>query len=139
MFHLLLIGHGQLAREFVNTAQMIMGDFEGVEVLTLSSDQNMDEYFEEVKSMCLERMKQGGVLILTDLVGGSPFLAAARAYHEYQTVGEIEIVSGMNLAMVIEVIASKDSLSICEGKELAIRIGKNGIKEFELTQGREEK
>lgn len=139
MFHLLIIGHGNLAKEIVNTAKMIMGDFDGVEVMTLSSDQNMDGYFEDVKTKCHERILDGGVLILTDLIGGSPFLAAARAYHEYQSLGDIEIVSGMNLAMVIEVIASKAHLSVKEGKELAIQTGRNGIKEFEFAQGRVEK
>ncbi len=95
--HTLVLTHGGLARELVAAAQMISGDSHGIEALSLDWNDGIEEGRRKV-ARALEHLDNGdGVLILTDMFGGTPCNVA----QSFQRPGRIEIVSGVNLPMVL--------------------------------------
>lgn len=132
MTKLLIVSHGNLANEMVATAKMIMGEFNGVNVLGLQADDHIETFYEKIKKECEEQTE--GLLILTDLAGGSPFIQASRCYYESYDIKEVEVVAGMNLAMVIECISQREFKNAHELKETALSIGAVSIKSFEMSK-----
>ncbi|HTQ79966.1 MAG TPA: PTS sugar transporter subunit IIA [Thermoanaerobaculia bacterium] len=93
----LILTHGGTARELLAAARTISGELSNFEALSL----DWDDSFEEAKlkvGAAIDRLDQGqGVLILTDMFGGTPCNVALN-FHQ---PGRIEILTGVNLPMVL--------------------------------------
>ncbi len=89
--------HGRLAPELLAAARVISGDFEMFEALALDWSDSYDEAHSKLEEV-LARLDEGkGILIFTDVLGGTPFNVAMA----FRAPGRIEIVSGVNLPMVV--------------------------------------
>ncbi len=87
MVAVLLVTHGDLAQALLSSAALIMGEAALIESHGLYHGDSVDNLKDTIKEAIirLSECSQGdGVLILTDLFGGSPSNAAARAMHELQ-------------------------------------------------------
>jgi PTS system mannose-specific IIA component len=93
----LVLTHGGLARELLSAANMISGRLDSFEALSLEWGDGFDEARAKVAA-ALERLDQGqGVLILTDMYGGTPCNIAMTFFQ-----GEkVEVLTGVNLPMVL--------------------------------------
>jgi PTS system mannose-specific IIA component len=104
MIGTLILTHGGLARELLSAAQVISGRLSGIEALSLDWTEGLEEAKVKVKA-AIERLDQGqGVLILTDMYGGTP-CNVALAFLE---PGRIEILTGVNLPMVLRLACQSD-------------------------------
>ena len=93
----LILSHGGLARELLSAAQVISGRLSGFEAISLDWNEGVDEVKARVAA-ALQRLDQGqGVLILTDMYGGTPCNVAAGFF----SPGKVEILTGVNLPMVL--------------------------------------
>jgi PTS system mannose-specific IIA component len=93
----LILTHGGLARELLQAASVISGRLAGFEALSLDWSDGFDEARSKV-SKALERLDEGqGVLILTDMYGGTPCNIAMTFFKE----GKVEVLTGVNLPMVL--------------------------------------
>jgi PTS system mannose-specific IIA component len=93
----LILTHGGLARELLSAANMISGRLSGFEALSLDWSDGFDEARAKVAA-ALARLDQGqGVLILTDMFGGTPCNIGMTFYQP----GKVEILTGVNLPMVL--------------------------------------
>lgn len=93
----LILTHGGLARELLAAAQMISGRLSAFEALSLGWSDGFDEARAQVRA-AIERLDQGeGVLILTDMFGGTPCNIAMT----FLQPGKIEVLTGVNLPMVL--------------------------------------
>jgi mannose PTS system EIIA component len=93
----LILTHGGLARELLQAASVISGRLSGFEALSLNWSDGFDEARAQVAS-ALERLDQGqGVLILTDMYGGTPCNIAMTFFQ----AGKVEVLTGVNLPMVL--------------------------------------
>jgi PTS system mannose-specific IIA component len=93
----LILTHGGMARELLAAASVISGALSGFEALSLDWTDGFDEARGKVAS-ALERLDQGqGVLILTDMYGGTPCNIAMTFYQ----AGKVEVLTGVNLPMVL--------------------------------------
>ncbi len=93
----LILTHGGLAREFLSAAQVISGRLNGFEALSLDWNDTFDEARSKVRA-ALERLDEGqGVLILTDMYGGTPSNVAVT----FLEAGKVEVLTGVNLPMVL--------------------------------------
>lgn len=111
MVSTLILTHGGLARELVEAAEMILGRQPKFEALSLSWTDSFEESATKTRRALEKLDAEGGVLILTDMYGGTPYNVAA-SFHK---AGEIEVVSGVNLPMVV-------------------RLGCPGVNEMEVTE-----
>lgn len=93
----LILTHGGTARELLAAAQTISGRLPAFEALSLDWNDGVDEAKAQVKA-AIERLDQGeGVLILTDMYGGTPCNVASSLHQP----GKVEILTGVNLPMVL--------------------------------------
>ena len=93
----LILTHGGLARELLSAAQVISGPLASFEAISLDWNDGVDEAKAQVGA-AIQRLDQGeGVLILTDMYGGTPCNVAMSFFKR----GEVEILAGVNLPMVL--------------------------------------
>lgn len=125
MSRVLLLSHGELAREIWATSKLVMGEVAGVEYLTLPSGVDLTQYEQDVRSRV--ESAEDGILILTDIFGGTPFITASRVYASVEDKERMEVVTGMNLAMVLQVFNFVGNTPVAELKQIAVTAGAEGI------------
>ncbi len=123
----LVLTHGNLAEAFVRAVNLIFGEVELLQFKNLPSNFNVEQYKAEIEEI-LNENQETGVLVLTDLLGGSPYLSCVQIIRNHWN--NVELVSGCNLPMLIEIVQNIDEMSINELKELAVEVGKAGIVDF---------
>lgn len=100
---LIAMSHGNLARETVNSAKMIVGDMENVFVVSMGEDDGLSGTTEQLNTILHPFDTETQIVILADLKGGTPCNAAILQLSAYQN---LTIVTGLNLAMLIEAVLS---------------------------------
>lgn len=121
MVGIVLVGHNPFATALLDAASMIFGKQNHVCAKNLNHDTNVDEFTAGVQTM-VESVDQGeGVLVLADLLGGSPGNAASYAIRE-----RVAVVTGANLPMLLEVLANGQQ-SLEELVDTARAAGASGI------------
>ncbi len=99
MVGVLILTHGCLGRELLAAAREISGSLEQVEALCLKWDDVFEDAYAKAEA-ALEGLDRGqGVLILTDIYGGTPARIATRL----REGGRVEVIAGVNLPMVVRV------------------------------------
>jgi PTS system mannose-specific IIA component len=97
-FGLLVVSHGNFAKELVGAAETVVGKVAGLEALSIGWDDDVDVATRSIEE-AVRRLDQGnGVLLLTDMFGGTPTNLALSMLD----AGTIEIVTGVNLPMLIK-------------------------------------
>ncbi|MEM9292377.1 MAG: hypothetical protein AAGD01_11905 [Acidobacteriota bacterium] len=123
--NILLLSHGNLACELLDSARKIAGDLPEFTALCLSWGDSPEAAAEKL-SQALEAGRQDGwgSLILVDVYGSTPF----RTAQGFQRPGEVEIVTGVNLPMVVRLgcLAGKQ-LSLEETADLLVVKGQKSI------------
>ncbi len=125
MSKILLLSHGELAKEIWATSKLVLGEVSGVEYLTLPSGMDLTKYEQDIRRKVEEA--EGGLLILTDIFGGTPFITASRVFASMEDKDQVEVVTGMNLAMVLQVFNFVGSMPVKELKNIAVTAGLEGI------------
>jgi PTS system mannose-specific IIA component len=93
-----IVSHGQLATELLSAAETIVGEINHVVAVSIGWHDDVDMARQEV-ARSIERVDRGrGVLLLTDMFGGTPTNIAATFLGEDRAV---EIITGVNLPMII--------------------------------------
>jgi mannose/fructose/sorbose-specific phosphotransferase system IIA component len=121
MIGIIVITHGDLSSELVKTAEMIMGKQENIETITFTVKESLDTLRQSAKAAVDKFAAEDGSLILTDIMGGS----ATNVCAELIKNDKVEVVTGVNLPMIIEAAAQRNMLNL---KELAAKIEKSGSK-----------
>src|SRR5918995_3521696 len=99
-----IVTHGHLAGELLAAAEMIVGPISHIAAVSIGWHDDVDAAREEVQR-AITRVSQGvGVLLLTDMFGGTPTNIASMFLEE----GSVEVITGVNLPMVIK-LASQDA------------------------------
>ena len=126
MTGIIIIAHGALAGELVNSVAMIMGRVPLLRAVGLGSDQSLDDLKHEIEEAWqeLERGGAGQILVLVDMFGGSCSNVAARLVCDSEP-GQVAVVTGVNLPMVLEASIDRD---LYEFKDLVDRVVKAGRK-----------
>ena len=98
MVEVLVVTHGNLARELVLAARRIVGEVKELQALAIDWDDEVAAAGNAIQN-AIKKMDQGqGVLILTDMFGGTPTNISLSFLKE----GEVEIITGVNLPMLIK-------------------------------------
>lgn len=119
MIGLVLITHGHLGRELVNAAELILGGIEQVECVAIEPSL-APEKLHKLLSKAIGLVNKGdGVLILTDMFGGSPNNISLAFLQE----GQVEVATGVNLPMLIKAATSRQNGTLAE---LARAVGEAG-------------
>lgn len=110
---IVICSHGNLAKGIEDTLSLFFGEIEQAEFLSLASDEEIDPFYERMINACEKVDRGDGVIIFTDMFGGTPNNCAMRLLDRY------DVVSGYNLPMLMSVLTERitdsfDLLSIIE-------------------------
>ena len=120
----LVVAHGGLASALVETAAMIAGEDEGVVPISLAVGERPDDLSAKIVE-ALERYGRGRpALLMVDLFGGSPATAAAQLLGQYPG---LEIVTGVNLPMLLETLLSREREDLQSLASSGSQRGRDGI------------
>ena len=111
MIGVVVVTHGQLATELVHGAETIVGDLPHVTAVSIGWHEDTREARAEIEQAMARVKGDEGVLILTDMFGGTPSNLAMT----FLTQGRVEVVTGVNLPMLIKLAsirAQTDLLTI---------------------------
>lgn len=114
-----IVSHGQLANELLAAAEQVVGDLNHIAAVSIGWHDNVEAAQAEIERAIKSVSAGAGVLILTDMFGGTPTNISAMFLKE----GEIDVVTGVNLPMVIK-LASQNAETTLE--EMAATVEKQG-------------
>ncbi|HYE66639.1 MAG TPA: PTS sugar transporter subunit IIA [Pyrinomonadaceae bacterium] len=118
-----IVTHGHLAGELVAAAEMIVGPVSHITAVSIGWHDDVDVARAEIER-AIKQVSQGrGVLLLTDMFGGTPTNIASMFLAE----GEVEVVTGVNLPMVIKLASQSDEESLVEIARRVRDQGQEGI------------
>src|SRR6266567_4641526 len=118
-----IVTHGHLAGELLAAAEMIVGPISHIAAVSIGWHDDVDAARDEVQR-AIGRVSQGaGVLLLTDMFGGTPTNIASMFLEE----GVVEVVTGVNLPMVIKLATQTSSGSLLETARRVCDLGRQGI------------
>lgn len=117
--------HGIFSEEILKSAEMIFGSQENVGSVTFNPGEGIDSLVEKYNNLINRLDSKEGVLFMVDLFGGSPFNAASIIAMKNENM---EIVTGVNLPMILEVLGSREFSNLQELVQIALSSGKDAIK-----------
>lgn len=119
----LIVTHGRLAIELLNAAEMIVGEIHHITAVSLGWHDDVDMAAGMIEK-ALERVKTpDGVLILTDMFGGTPTNISSTFFDP----GKIEVVTGVNLPMVIKLAQMEAGQTLASAAKLVREQGQSSI------------
>ena len=123
MIGVVVVTHGQLATELLNAAEMIVGDLPRFAAVSIGWHEDTQDAREEI-AQAIARVQQGqGVLILTDMFGGtSSNLAMTFLWQD-----DVEVITGVNLPMLIKLAGLKEEASLLTVAREMREHGRNAI------------
>lgn len=123
MIGLVFVTHGNLALEFLAAMQHVVGVQEKVACVCIGPDDDMEARRQEILQKAKENDSGSGVLLLTDMFGGTPSnLAMSVISH-----GNYDVIAGINLPMVIKLATARKEMSLAQCAECAQEAGKKHI------------
>jgi len=123
-----IVSHGQVANELVSAAETVVGAQSHITAVSIGWHDDVEMAKDEIQRAINQVSQENGVLLLTDMFGGTPTNISAMFIKE----NEIEIVTGVNLPMVIKLASQNKQMSLAEmakeveeqGKQSIYRTGK---------------
>ncbi|MFZ2948235.1 MAG: PTS sugar transporter subunit IIA [Desulfuromonadaceae bacterium] len=122
MIGLVLVTHAGLATALRLSAEMIVGPIESCSTVEVVPDERADDIMARVVA-AVEAVQSDGAIIMTDLFGGTPSNMAMSFLKE----GFIEVITGVNLPMLIEFCSRRERMSVAELAADLHRTGRDGI------------
>lgn len=124
MIGIIVLTHGELGIKFLDTARLIgLTSDEGVTALSIDPNSSPDTLREQVAKAIAKTNSGSGILILTDLFGGTPTNVSLSFLEE----GRVEVVTGLNLPMLIKSVNSRNDHDLTGLAQLAADAGKENI------------
>src|SRR5215210_1104246 len=118
-----IVSHGQVANELLAAAETIIGNFKHLTAVSIGWHDDVEAAKNEIRR-AVERVSEGGgVLLMTDMFGGTPTNIAAMFLQR----GEVEVVTGVNLPMVIKLASQQAGAGLEEVARLVRDQGRQGI------------
>lgn len=118
-----IVTHGHLASEFIAAAEMIIGPMPHVTPASIDWHDDIDVAHAELERAILRVSRGQGVLLLTDMFGGASTDVASMFLDNDQ----IEVVTGVNLPMILKLADQSDPDSLSEVARRVRDAGKEGI------------
>ncbi len=124
MIGLVVISHGRLAAELLHSAEMIIGPMDRVESVNIDRFMAPDTASKQLHDAVVAVGTDAeGVIILTDLFGGTPTNLSA----ELLPGGQVEIITGVNLPMILKFVSGRLTKELAELAVFLKDYGKDAI------------
>ena len=105
MIGIIIVSHGNLALELKSAMENILGVQQNIEILSLFPNDDLDKKKDELEKLINEFDPNKGIIILTDMFGGTPSNLAI----SFLKNKKIEVISGANLPMLVKLIGLREN------------------------------
>lgn len=130
MIGLVVTGHGNFGTGLTSSLALIAGEIENYVAVDFLADYSIEDLTREFNKAYDELKDCEGILVLSDLGGGSPFKAAVTAGYPR---GNVEVVAGTNLPMLIEVNMARKFIKELDAlTNMALSTGKDQVLRYEF-------
>ena len=123
MIGLVLVTHGRLAAEFLSAMEHVVGPQSLVRAVCIGADDDIELRRSEIVDAIREVDEGSGVVVLTDMFGGTPSNLAISTMDRKG----IEVIAGVNLPMLIKLASVRDSEPLAEAVVAAQEAGRKYI------------
>lgn len=101
MITVILVSHGGMAEGMTESTEMLIGEQPNLMYITFRQEDGPDDLTDKVETRLKTALKNGEVIIMTDIPNGTPFNCVSRLMEHYKFYH----MTGMNLPMVIDVVS----------------------------------
>ena len=123
MIGLVLVTHGQLAEEFRHAVEHVVGPQENFETVSIGADDDMEQRRRDILD-AVQRADTGtGVVILTDMFGGTPSNLAISCMSR----PKVEVLAGINLPMLVKLAKVREERSLPDAIAMAQEAGRKYV------------
>jgi PTS system mannose-specific IIA component len=126
MIGVLITTHGNLGRELIKAAELIKGPISDISHVSVDQTKDVEEIKKEIGNAIKKLDKGRGVLVLTDLFGGTP----SNISLSFMKEEKVEVLTGVNLPMLLKLSEIKDNMTL---REFACLIKEYGQKNISLA------
>ncbi len=126
MIGAVIVTHCQLGSALISTAEFILGRIDGVESIAIDAQDSTEAMRAEIEASIKKVDQGGGVIILTDMFGGTP----SNLSLSFLQAGKVEVLTGVNLPMIIKLVQSREKMEL---NELAEAVGSYGRKSINVA------
>ncbi len=120
---LVLVTHGRLADEFRVAMEHVVGPQRAIATVCIGANDDMELRRQDIADAIVKVSGAGGVILLTDLFGGTPSNLAISLMEP----GRVEVIAGVNLPMLIRLESARRSMGIREAVRAAREAGQKYI------------
>ncbi len=123
MIGLVLVTHGRLAEEFVAALEHVVGPQQRIAAVSIGPEDDMEQRREDVLANINDVDGGNGVIVLTDMFGGTPSNLAISFLEQ----ANVEVVAGVNLPMLIKLASVRETATLADAAEAAMESGRKYI------------
>jgi len=124
MIGVVVVSHGRLADEFVAAAEHVLGPQEQMRAVAIGPNDDMEERRADIIDAVRAVERGSGVVILTDMFGGTPSNLAISVINQVKT----EVIAGVNLPMLIKLAEVREKMGLAEAALAAQDAGRRYIR-----------
>jgi PTS system mannose-specific IIA component len=123
MIGLVLVTHGRLAEEFVTAMEHVVGKQDAIATIAIGPDDDMEARRADIANAVAAVDDGSGVILLTDLFGGTPSNLAISLMEK----GRFEVIAGINLPMLIRLGSARSKMKVVDAVAAAREAGRKYI------------
>ncbi len=118
-----IVSHGRLANELLAAAETVVGELNHIAAVSIGWHDDVEQAKSEISRAIKQVSGESGVLLLTDMFGGTPTNISAM----FLDKSEVEIVTGVNLPMVLKLASQNKEMTLAEMAKTVEEQGKQAI------------
>lgn len=123
MIGIVIVTHGGLATEFLSALEHVHGPQTQIATISIGPDDDMETRRDEILAAISKVESGAGVILLTDMFGGTPSNLAISVMEK----PGVEVVAGINLPMLIKLASIRDECELAEAVDQAQAAGRKYI------------
>jgi mannose PTS system EIIA component len=123
MIGVVIVTHRELAEALISVCDLIMGRQEGMLAVSLDPSESPEASMEQIRAGLAQVNNGNGVIILTDMLGGTPSNLSLSFLQE----GKVEVVTGVNLPMLMKLAHLRETKDLREVASALRQSGQQGI------------
>lgn len=123
MIGMVVVTHGRLAEEFIAAMEHVVGPQSALQAISIGPDDDMEQRRQDILDAVTEVDDGSGVILLTDMFGGTPSNLAI----SIMDLTHVEVIAGINLPMLIKLASVRIDSTMEEAVSAAQELGKKYI------------
>jgi PTS system mannose-specific IIA component len=123
MIGLVIVTHGELAIELKRATEHVVGPQEAIKTVCIGPDDDIERRRDDIRKAVDEVERGRGVILLTDMFGGTPSNLAISMLRE----DKVEVLAGVNLPMLIKLAEARQTAALSEAAQKAKDAGQRYI------------